>query len=131
MPRGARKDVAVSKLLYENGIFLDRRSFVSLNANEPHLFLKGDDMIVQRQRVWQRDKGFCRSCKRKGVRKYLSPLESELHHIQHRGKGGSDDKGNLEIICSTCHRTEHVRPHFGERRRQAIEEFNKVNPPEA
>ena len=56
MPRGARKDAGTTKLLFKNGLLLDRRSFVSLNANEPHLFLYGDDIICQRQRVYHKAK---------------------------------------------------------------------------
>ena len=28
----------------------------------------------------------------------------ELHHIKHVANGGSDDPGNLQLLCHNCHR---------------------------
>ena len=133
--RGARKDVSVSKLLYKNGIFLDRRSFVSLNANEPHLFLFGDDIKMQRERVWARSKGKCGICKKKIE---IAPYEGqfdfgkdwEMDHIQGGLVGRCDCLHNLRATHPECHRAKHVRPRFGERA-QAVKDFDKVNPREA
>ena len=113
MPHGARKDTAVTKLLFKNGLFLDRRSFVSLNANEPHLYLKGDDMSAQRIRVLRRDKTVCQKC-----RKQLTSGDGEAHHKIHRGKGGFDDLANLEWICRECHRGEHVQVQWTKKEKQ-------------
>ena len=134
MPRGARNDVAVTALLFKNGLLLDKRSFVSLDANEPHLFLKGKDMSAQRMRVIARDKATCRNCGQSFMRTYGDTDSAEIHHVIPRGKGGSDDLGNLELRCgrfiSECHTKEHIRPHFGQSRAQAVTDFNKLYPPE-
>ena len=111
MSRGARKDTAVTKLLYANGLLLDKRSFVSLNANEPHLYLKGADMSAQRERVIKRDDGKCRKCGHNVASDY-----GEVHHVIHKGQLGYDDLCNLEWRCGRwfgdCHKSEHVAPRW-------------------
>jgi hypothetical protein len=111
VPRGAKKDITVSKLLYENGLFLDKRSFISLGA-EPHLYLKGPDMQAQHDRVMKRDKHRCQICERSYWSDFGGSLE--VDHIIPKGRGGSDDIGNLQAACISCHRTgpnaKHVRP---------------------
>jgi HNH endonuclease len=120
MPRGAKKDEPVSRLLFKNGILLDRRSFVSLNGAEPHLYLKGADMSRQRERLVLRDKGKCRKCKR-----FLGAEAGEAHHVISRGRGGSDDLENLEYRCGRyvgdCHTGEHVQVRWTPRAPQGEE----------
>ena len=117
MPRGARKDDAVTALLYKNGILQDRRSFVSLpnlTNGSIHLYLEGADRSDMRKRVYIRDKGKCRlrispDCRYKVT---LSFEECEMHHIQGGLVGRCDCKENLAIVCDNCHRMKHVRPKF-------------------
>lgn len=101
MPRGAREDVGVTKLLFANGLLLDRDSFVSLNANEPHLFLYGDDITCQRQRVWHRGKHKCASC---GMAVGPFSQDWEMDHIQGGLVGRCDCLHNLQILCRPCHK---------------------------
>lgn len=110
MPRGAKKDTAVTKLLFRNGLFLDRRSFVSLHGNEPHLFLKGEDVSAQRLRVWYRSKNRCAICKKEFVFEYYD--EWEMDHKQGGLVGRCDCLHNLRIVCPECHRKKHIHPQF-------------------
>jgi hypothetical protein len=109
MPRGAKKDIAISRLLVKNGLLLDKRSFVSLGP-EPHLFLRGYDIVYQRQRVWSHSKDKCASCKR-----LLSEVEWEMDHIQGGMVGRHDDLSNLRALCRDCHRKRHVQVQWGKR----------------
>jgi hypothetical protein len=106
MPRGAKKAVSTTAALYRNGVFFDerKRSFISI---DDRFYLRGVDMTVQRQRVFYRDDGICQICKHDDVE------AGEVHHIKHRGKGGSDDLDNLKWICQACHRKEHVQVQWG------------------
>jgi hypothetical protein len=110
--RGAKVDRTATKALRDNHLFLDRRSFISIDA---HLYLKGDDVICQRQRVWHRSKGKCKNCKAQ-----LSPLDAELDHKQGGLVGRCDCLHNLQILCHDCHVKKHGRfPRFGEGRAKA------------
>ena len=104
MPRGARRDVNVTRLLRENGLLADRRSFVGHDLNYvPHLFLRGEDKSRQRVRVFARYKR-CSICK--------TPRDEstgEWHHPKN-----CDCVGCAEVRCSQflsdCHR--HRTPGF-------------------
>lgn len=118
--RGAKVDRPVSKLLFKNRIFLDRRSFVSLNGNEPHLFLKGRDMSAQRERAWIRAKG---SCEHKGC----NGLSIELDHVHGGLTERCDCLHNLQLLCTHHHTLKHNRyPKFGQGRPAAIKQFEEV-----
>jgi hypothetical protein len=132
MPRYHKRDITLTALLFENSFFLDKRSFVSLPSPTdplclPHLFLRGDDVGLQRERVFKRDKGICRKCGAK-----VPNLEGEVHHVLPKGRGGWDDLSNLEWRCSRfvrpCHSAEHVETRFGESKKQAAEDFQKLYP---
>jgi 5-methylcytosine-specific restriction protein A len=49
----------------------------------------------------RRDCGICQPCQRAGR---LTPA-TEVDHIVALCKGGDDSDGNLESVCSSCHRT--------------------------
>jgi len=102
-PRGAKRDLAVTKLLLDNGLLLDKRSFVS---HEPHLYLKGDDIVKQRARVAGRSGGLCGICKKPfgGIFGY----DWEMDHIQGGLTGRYDDLSNLQAVHAECHRKRHV-----------------------
>lgn len=80
-------------------------SYVTHNGEE---FLFGADMRNRRQEVYDRDGGICRGCK-----KAASWSWGHMHHIKHRGRGGSDDLVNLAWSCADCHGKEHLRVKWG------------------
>lgn len=101
--RGAKKDIAVTKLLWKNGFFLDKRSFVSLG--EPHLYLKGRDIGQQRDKLAPFGRTLiCGLCRR--------PIP-EYHdwHMDHKEGGTSgrcDCLHNLQPVHAECHYKKHV-----------------------
>lgn len=129
MPRGAKRDVNVTNLLSRNGLLLDKDSFLGWRENMPHLYLKREDILAQRRRVWERDKSICRKCKRR-----VDWENGEMHHVLSKGKGGSDDLSNLEWRCgrfvSDCHTAEHVQVQWTKRKTEAHAEFDRINPKE-
>jgi hypothetical protein len=129
MPRGAKRDLAVTLMLFENGFFLDKRSFVSMDA---HLYLEGEDLTRQRERIYSRDAGWCKlenspECHNKRG----SSMGREEFDLDHR-QGGLTERcdcdHNLQVACKPCHRLKHVRPRFttSEEKRKAEEDFNKL-----
>ncbi len=40
----------------------------------------------------------------------FKPLHLQVHHIVERADGGTDDPGNLIVICLTCHSDVHSNP---------------------
>ena len=72
-------------MLYANGLFTNRRSFVSLGAK---LYLSGDDWAAQKIRVRRRDKFVCQIGKH-----HLDDADSPLSnpdHIVKKSNGGDD-----------------------------------------
>ncbi len=60
----------------------------------------------KRRAIYRRDGYQCALC---GSTKYL-----QIHHIERRGAGGSNDARNLITLCSTCHGEAHgVKPYPG------------------
>lgn len=53
-----------------------------------------------RESIMVRDHGLCQVCARAGR---IEPA-SEVDHIRNRADGGTDEPGNLQAICSECHR---------------------------
>lgn len=53
-----------------------------------------------RFRILARDKHLCQPCMRKGR---VRPA-SHVDHIIAKAKGGTDDEGNLQAICTACHK---------------------------
>jgi hypothetical protein len=114
MPRGHRRDKAVTRLLRENGFFLDKRSFVSsprLSDGSVHLILFGDDVGVQRHKLFLRDKETCQKCGRHAPENGQEGFHGEWHHLDHTLAGRCDCLHNAEVRCgafvSRCHRAEH------------------------
>ena len=103
--RGAKKDTAITKLLLDNGLLLDKRSFVSLGA-EPHLYLKGSDIPAQRERLTRQTASLaCGICKN-GL---IGLGYAEMDHKQGGTVGRCDCLHNLHFVHSTCHRAKHVQ----------------------
>lgn len=123
MPRAARKDQEVTKLLRANKLLLDPRSFVSLPAHfdgKPHLYLEGLDVVLMRLRVELRDKGKCKQCK--------SVTETwEMDHLQGGTVGRCDCLHNLQTLCGRCHDSKHVSVQWGPGRAQGLKDFDEVH----
>jgi len=106
MSRGFKRDDRVSKMLYQNGLFLDRRSFVGYDPEmKPHLLLKGMDIVSQRNRMWEKSKRRCSKCKRV----FETDADFEMHHKKAGLVGRCDCGHNLEPLCGDCHRAHHVQ----------------------
>ena len=71
-----------------------------LQKNSPPR-LDSDSYEALRQQVLERDGWRCQFCgSMSGV---------EVHHIEHRGRQGSDCEENLIALCSQCHKLLHRR----------------------
>lgn len=53
-----------------------------------------------RAEILRRDRFLCQSCKRSGK----ATAATEVDHVIPKWKGGKDVEGNLEAICSACHK---------------------------
>lgn len=69
-----------------------------------------------RKAILARDRHLCQPCKRTGR---IKP-GNQVDHITPKAKGGTDDEGNLECICTPCHDAKtiidsggRVRPRIG------------------
>lgn len=113
--RRHKPDRPVTRMMIREGYFKSADSFVSLpdgDDNESHVFLKNQDWIEQKGRVWQRDKQVCALCG-----KHVDMVGiADPDHIVKRSKGGSDDMGNLRTVHRDCHNKRHPekRLRFGE-----------------
>lgn len=47
----------------------------------------------------QRDKGLCQAC----LAAHRVTIATECDHITPKHKGGTDDLGNLQMLCGPCH----------------------------
>ena len=111
-PRGKRKAVRSYPLRADLEVtkaagFKDPRSYVYVKEDSSpyvaHVKLFGEDMSIQRHKVYLRDAATC------GV----SEDEGELDHFPvSRGKGGCDCMHNLRFISRDKHRARHVQPQF-------------------
>lgn len=133
MPRGARKDKAATKCLRANGLFLDGHSFIGMPDinGGVHLYLKGDDVKMQRERVWAKSKRKCGLCKTEIVYPE-GDFETgwEMDHI----KGGLSERcdclHNLQAVHHKCHREKHVQTRFtpglNKMREEAKRDFERL-----
>jgi hypothetical protein len=104
MPRGAKKDLAVTKMMLENHFLYDKRSFVSLDA---HLYLYGKDKEDQRIKVFSESLMRCADCRR--------PIfwdTFEWDHIRGGLLGRCDCLHNAASKCRECHSKKHVQPRW-------------------
>jgi len=113
MPRGHRKDVELTRLLFRNGLLLDRNSFVSLPRHDdgkPHLLLEGQDKVAQRPRVFKKWKFKCSVCRHLLSERDDVPndVRGNWHHVR-----GCDCVDCSELRCDPMtgrpchmHRTE-------------------------
>lgn len=103
MPRGAKIDRTATAEAH----FCDPRSF---RSQDGHDYLKGDDIRTRRQEVYDRAKGICEGC-RNPHRVAWGP--GQMHHKQGGLVGRNDDMENLQWVCASYHRSQHVQVQFG------------------
>lgn len=103
MPRGAKRDRSATK----GRGFRDRCSFVSLDG---HDYLRGEDMGLRRNNVFERDGGRCLTC---GA--WYGEATGHVHHLQSGLVGRCDCFHNLEWSCPKCHRQKHVQTQWSKR----------------
>ena len=87
-------------------------------------FYKGNKWKKVRAFVWQRDKGLCQRCLRKGIIK----AGDTVHHIEHLTPENITDESialnpeNLETLCRECH----AQVHKGYDPRYKVDELGRV-----
>ena len=127
MPRRHKIDRPVTRMMYREGYFLDKDSFVSLPDgmdSESHVLLAGEDWKRQRERIWLRDRGICKICGK--------PVDgiADPDHIIPKGKGGTDDIDNLRTVGRKCHNARHPEKQVQWTKKQAVEDFSAIYPKE-
>ena len=70
-----------------------------LRQKRPRLALRPEEYGSLRMRVFQRDGWKCQCCDSSG--------NLQVHHLQYRGRLGSDVLDNLVSLCADCHNQEH------------------------
>jgi len=123
MPRGHKIDLERTAWMVAIGWHTDPASFVS---REGKLLLHGDDWERMKQRVWLRDKGKCKLCKKScwdGESAIADP-----DHIVKRSDGGGDELSNLRVLCRACHNARHPEKQvrFGKYCEQAVKDFEAI-----
>lgn len=58
-----------------------------------------------RKRILARDKHLCQACLRAG----RITAGNHVDHIKPKAKGGTDEEGNLEVLCRPCHEAKTTR----------------------
>lgn len=58
-----------------------------------------------RAKALERDKGLCQQCLRDG----RTVVAKDVDHIVPKHRGGTDDLGNLQSLCSPCHQAKTAR----------------------
>lgn len=61
----------------------------------------GSQWVKTRERIKARDLGLCQPCRKLGR---VTPM-TEVDHVTPKAQGGTEDDGNLQAICSDCHKT--------------------------
>ena len=115
----------LTKLLRENGLLLDSRSFIGYRKEDmtPHLHLKGEDLSKQREKVFYRSNARCQL--RISPDCVVNPVwqeSGELDHIQGGLVGRCDCLHNLQWACKPCHRMKHIQVRWTPKRIEAHEE---------
>lgn len=105
MRGGFKGDKRLTALLRKNHLFLDRHSEAVYDIDQvPHLILHGQDMTLQRERVFRRDRSLCK-IRAKGCTREAT----ELEHLQGGNYRRCDCEHNLRAVCNSCHRQKHNR----------------------
>jgi 5-methylcytosine-specific restriction protein A len=61
----------------------------------------GTAWVKLRENIMRRDRRLCRFCLAAG--RYV--VATEVDHITPKAKGGTDESGNLQALCSPCHKS--------------------------
>lgn len=61
----------------------------------------GPQWAKLRARIMRRDAGLCQPCLQAG----RVTAAKQVDHIKPKTAGGTDDEGNLQAICTACHKT--------------------------
>ena len=112
MPRGFKRDLAVTKLLQSNHLLRNKRSFVSLpdTGGKVHLKLFGEDLEGARLWIFHDSKSKCAKC---GCA--ITWDDFELDHIVGGLSGRGDEVENLQALCRPDHRMKHPQVRFSKR----------------
>ena len=62
-----------------------------------------------RERIFERDNGLCQSCLKAGRLR----VGQDVDHVIPKSQGGTDDEGNLQLICRACHKAKTARERSG------------------
>ena len=114
MPRGAKKDIYATVNARQANELLDPGSFISTSGHR-YLEKGGIDIILARHRACKHATvelmGIETMRCQCGCNAIISddyweghPLKAEMHHLKHKGRGGSDDDDNLAMWARKCHR---------------------------
>ena len=105
-----KKDVELTKLRFEMGVYVDPRSWVKIDGKE---YLAGWDVHNRRIEVWERDRHHCVLC---GM--YVSFEAMHMDHVARNcGEQRWDNLDNLRTLCppppagNGCHIGEIGRAH--------------------
>ena len=80
--------------------------------------LDGREMVELRQNVFARAAGQCENeFQGKRCKTPITWMMFDMHHMQSRGRGGSDTMDNCLAVCWSCHRLHHmgklrIQPHI-------------------
>lgn len=69
-------------------------------------------MATLRSEAFARSRGLCEA---EDCGERVSYFEGQLHHVQARGKGGSDVISNVVFLCRPCHAKIHGVPEWSKR----------------
>lgn len=110
MPTAARKPCTVCGMLVDGGgSRCEPHRWVAKFADQRRGSRQargyGAEWDRTRERILLRDAGLCQPCHEAD----RVTAATEVDHITPRAEGGTDDDGNLQAICTTCHRAKTVR----------------------
>jgi HNH endonuclease len=95
-----------------------RKAKSSAPWRQPKVRLDGKGMAELRAEAFLRSEAQCEnSIDGRRCRDHIGWINFQLHHIQHRSRGGSDVISNVLCACFTCHKQHHdgvrrIVPHW-------------------
>lgn len=108
MRGGFKQDRKLTRALFENGFFRDRRSKAAYDSDiNPHFLLEGQDKIDQCMTIRAKAKT-CAICGQPIV-----PENTEVDHYPNSGNyRRCDCRHNLRAVHRACHRERHPHTKF-------------------
>lgn len=130
MPRGFKKDVALTKLARQEGTLTDKRSFISLPKQtlhtngkpKPHLILYGTvDVGAARERAIERASWlglmYCQNSECQAIitddAHEMDPHKAHMRHINDKPAERCDCDENVEMVCRRTHALDHPDGRIG------------------